>query len=167
MNYVMLVTIKKVGNNYWLTLGIAEVVNGAANPPYGLPTDLNAGRIALCESWAEFCSAEFAHMKYGTNNSGILNPISWSDYLEKFKPYGFGGYWRWIPDGIMHDLIDDTFEPGSTGVIDSPYGFTISQIFSSLDDDVVTMQQYEDRLVLETGTWQSSGIATLFKSYGY
>lgn len=157
----------KLTNAYWLQLGLAELTNGNSSNPYGEPDDWGAGRIALCESWAEFCSAEFAHIKYGTVNSFPYGNVSWMAYIERFRPFPPFGSWNWIPDGVMHDLMDDSFEPGSTTVIDNAYGFSIQQIFNSLDNDVTTIQEYKTRFVQETGTWQVSEIAQLYKSYGY
>ncbi len=52
---------------------------------------------------------------------------------------------RWIPKGLMLDLIDAA-EVAGTNVNDNAAGFTITLIFASLQADVTMIPQYRARL---------------------
>lgn len=153
----------KVGNNYWLNYITYILTNGG----YGNSTTSGSGRIAISESWAEFCGARFAHLRYGSNNSlSQPSPGNWFNKIENFIPYTGTSNWQWIPDGVMHDLTDSG-EPGFTGVLDNVNGYSILQCFGSMDADIITVRGYRDRFKLEYGSTQQPGIDELFKTYGY
>lgn len=149
----------KVGNIYWLSY-ISYIVQHSG---YGVSTDSGSGRIAISEAWAEFCGAHFAHLRYG-NNFSIGE--TWISYIENFEPNISSGTWNWIPDGVMHDLLDGG-EPGFTDVFDKVYGYSIQQCYGSLDPDIITVQSYKNRFILESGSAQQDNIHSLFKTYGY
>lgn len=94
------------------------------------------------------------------------------DVLENYVPSYTPDPFHWIPKGIMEDLIDNTTEPPATGVNDQVSGFTIAQIFSALQSDVTTVQQYKARLILQNPNTPnnpnlSTQITNLFASYNY
>lgn len=153
----------KVGVAYWTDYIIYIV----SHQGYGTSTNLGSGRIAISEAWAEFCGSRFAHLKYGNNNSlPQPSPGNWNKKLEDFIPYANTSSWNWIPDGIMHDLTD-VGELASTNVIDNVSGFSMSQVFGSMDSDITSVLGYRNRFKLEYGNAQKPPIDALFKSYGY
>ena len=92
------------------------------------------------------------------------------DVLEAFDPNLTANPFRWIPKGLMQDLMDNT--PTEVRVNDPVSGFTIPQIFNGLQSDVITVQQYRARLILQNPNSTanpnlSTQITTLFTSYHY
>ena len=151
---------KKVGNPYW-TSYISYIVQ---NLGYGNSQTSGSGRIAISEAWAEFCSARFAHLRY--NNTTSIS-VTWLDYIEDFIPDAGFSSWNWTPDGVMHDLTDNSENTSTTNVIDKVSGFSISQCFGSMDADVISVPGYKNRFILEYGIAQQNDINMLFTSYGY
>ncbi len=157
---------RKVGNTYW-TSYIAYIVQHGG---YGESTTSGSGRIAISEAWAEFCGARFAHLRYGNVINSAPNSSSWLEYIERFRPYpnpSNPSYWKWIPDGIMHDLTDVGEPNWFTYVKDNVSGFSISQCFGAMDSDITTVAGYKTRFINENGTSQQATIDDLFISYGY
>jgi hypothetical protein len=90
--------------------------------------------------------------------------------LENWNPNYTSYSFYWIPKGLFEDLIDDT--PGEIFVNDKVSGFTISQEFAALQNDVMTLQQYEMKLKSQNPNTQanpnlSTQITNLFTSYNY
>ena len=85
--------------------------------------------------------------------------------LENFKPSLAADNFRWIPKGLMLDLIDNT--PNETVVIDQVSGYTIQQIFAALQSDVSSVSQFKAKLLKQNNNNQSTQITTLFNQYGY
>ena len=93
------------------------------------------------------------------------------DVQEAFNPNLTADPFRWIPKGLIQDLMDNG-EPAVTLVNDQVSGFTISQIFASFQTDVITVQQYKARLITQnpntvTNPNLSFQISNLFASYNY
>ena len=88
-----------------------------------------------------------------------------ADVLENFNPNYTPDPFRWIPKGLMWDLIDNT--PGETIVIDQVSGYSISQIFGALKSDVTSVPQYKSRFLQLYGTTQQTQVNNLFNSYPY
>jgi len=160
----------QVGSTYWLGLIEAEVdANG-----WGNENSDDAGRIAVCESWAEHIGMTYAHRRYGSNNS---IPNNWEILLERTR----NDSPNHIPIGLHHDLFDNTNVRDTTacdiegpiinqctGVVDNVSGFTISQMFSSLTSDITTPEQYRQRLInLHLGSTSNTvqQVNELFNSY--
>ena len=88
--------------------------------------------------------------------------------LEAFNPNLGADPFRWIPKGLMQDLMDVTNETNPPGVInDAISGVTISQLFAALQSDVTTVPQYRDRLILQNPGFSSTAIINLFGQYHY
>ena len=163
-----------VGKHYWAELVAAEV---AANG-HGDQFSEDAGRIAICESWAEYLGGlQYTRRTYGTDNSV---PNNWEVILERT--------WNEVPNhipiGLHHDLIDigePTFRvnrvtvsacnlrsPGWTLIDDRVDGFSNSQLFQSLGRSVTTVQQYRQQLIsnyLGSTTNTLEELNALFSSY--
>ena len=145
----------KVGPVYWGALISAEVTASVFGDPWGNANSLNAGLIAVCESWAEHIAWTYAHRKYQGNTS--IAAGTWERRLETVRNYAPNH----IPIGLYHDLIDDAnnldfdvcdrngpASPPACGgvVVDGVSGFTNGQLFSILLPIVVNMEIY--RLLL-------------------
>jgi len=161
-----------LGDFYWLKVIEAEV---AANG-WGDGSENEAGRVALVESWADFIGTTYAHRTYGDNNSV---PGNWNTQLERT--------WNEVPNhvpiGLHHDLVDAAIGsevpnpcdadvmngiPNCTTMIDNVDGFTISQLFSSLNSDVKNPGQYFDELIdnhLGSTTNTQAEVGQLFLNY--
>ncbi len=85
--------------------------------------------------------------------------------MENFNPNLSADPFKWIPKGLMEDLIDNT--PNETIVNDQVTGFTIQKIFSALQSDVSSMQQYRTRFLQQNNNSQQSQVNNLFASYNY
>ena len=162
-----------VGPDYWSKLVAAEV----AADGHGNQFSNDAGRIAVCESWAEYLGGlHYVHRTYGGDNSINGN---WEIRLEET--------WNEVPNhipvGLHHDLIDTgepTFSVNGTIVSacnqrsnncalidDRVSGFTNSQLFQAVNRQVVTIPQYRQWLVAQVGVNGNTleELEALFGSY--
>ena len=160
----------RAGAPFWTDLAVAEIqADFAVGHPWGLSTSPEAGRIALCESWAEHIGGTYAHRKYGTNNtvSG-----TWARKLERTRNFRLDH----IPIGIYHDLADTGTEPlsfdeldGGSGVVaDAVSGFTIAQMYGLFTPVMVSPTQYRDALIagpLSSTSNTAAQVLNLFDSY--
>ena len=146
------------------------------NPRINNSTD--AGRIALCESWAEHIEMTFADKTYGANtwfnssNSLYHTYIQWLENQRNEKT-------DHIPIGFYHDLIDgintsETAGDGywgnqNTGTIDDNVsGLTNAQLFSLLDNTVTSPAAFVNKLNNSgfiTGANTIVDVNDLFNSY--
>ena len=77
------------------------------------------------------------------------------DVLENYIPTLTTDPFRWIPKGVMEDLIDIGEPTINTSVNDQVSGFSIQQIFSALQSDIFSIPQYKSRF--DTAKpWQSN-----------
>lgn len=163
----------QVGKDYWIGLVEAEILaNG-----HGDQQSHDAGRIALCESWAGHIGHAYTHRTYGNDFSGFQ---SWNQRLEETWNESFNH----IPIGLYHDLAD-VGEPVRTvggitfsacnqdgsgcTVIDDPVSdFTLRQMFLCLTPAVTTVDQFRQNLIANHLTATSNTEAqvnTLFNQY--
>lgn len=88
------------------------------------------------------------------------------DVLEYFDPNLSTDSFKWIPKGLMLDLMDNT--PNEVvPVIDNVNGFTVQQLFNALQSDVTTLQQYRLRFIQQNPNNQTAAITNLFAQYHY
>ncbi|MFM9949840.1 MAG: hypothetical protein ACKV1O_18030 [Saprospiraceae bacterium] len=157
----------QVGPLYWFDVIEAEVgANG-----WGNENSNDAGRIAVCESWAEHIGMTYAHRRYPVFNSIFLG--TWETRLEETR----NDSPNHVPIGLHHDLVDSGLEPESEDVSgdappstvnDQVSGFTINQMFSALTSDITTPDQYRIRLLnLHLGSTSNTTqqVNDLFGSY--
>jgi hypothetical protein len=86
--------------------------------------------------------------------------------LENYDPNLTADFFRWIPKGLMEDLMDNT--PTETvPVIDNVNGFTIQQLFNALQSDVTTVPQYRSRFIQQNPGNQTNAVTNLFGQYHY
>lgn len=87
------------------------------------------------------------------------------DVLEYFDPNLSTDPFKWIPKGLMLDLMDNT--PNEVvPVIDNVNGFTVQQLFNALQS-VTTLQQYRLRFIQQNPNNQTAAITNLFAQYHY
>ncbi len=88
------------------------------------------------------------------------------DVLEAFDPNLAADPFRWIPKGLMQDLMDNTNETG-TPVIDQVSGYTNQQMYSAFQSNIYTLQDYRLKLLQTTSNSTSAFVTNLFAQYHY
>ena len=143
----------QVGPDYWMALVLAEIAAGG----WGDANSLDAGRIAVCESWAEYIGDSYNHRRYGGNTSLLPVGTTWEIELEQTRNDVPGH----VPIGLHLDLIDpavgiepflacEDSAPASCGpILDNVTGFTNAQLFSVLDENTATPEDYRVRIINE------------------
>ena len=154
------------GREYWDQLVQAEVLAGG----HGNENSKDAGRIALCESWAEHIGMSYAHRRYGADNS-------WTRTYDKWLEETWNETQHHIPVGLYHDLSDnlnDTISAcnmdfsGCVLIDDQVSGFTNQQMFSCLTSDIVSPIDFINRLIanhLANTTNTEVQVMDLFNQY--
>lgn len=158
-----------VGPDYWMFLATAEI----AADGWGDENSQDAGRISICESWAEHIGEIYTHRRYLGNNSIFGD---WERRLETTR----NDTTNHIPIGLHHDLVDvanvldanacdRTIPPQCGLIVDNVSGFSNGQLLSVLTPQVSNIELYRDRIVdvllpaVPGNTAQ--GIDDLFNSY--
>ncbi len=176
---------QKAGNVWYKQLVVGEFNEsflGFLTPgerPYGTATGFYAGYIGLAESWAGYIGHTFTNSKYGNNSPQfneqgngytLDNPVfglsSNLNLLEDFSPLRTNDPFRWIPQGLFYDLFDIRNETGNP-IIDNVSNYTNQQLFDAIDSDIITMQEYRQRLIQENNNNQSAQVTNLFAQYNY
>lgn len=151
--------------------------------PYGTGTTSNSPIIALGESWAYHMGHFLSDQQYLLQSSQVIeqgigytnnNPVnglsSHLNLLEDFNPNRTNDPFRWIPQGLMYDLMDDRNDnnavPRRVPLDDQVNGYTIEQLFNALQADVTTLQAYHTRLISQTNN-NPAGVNIIFTFYGY
>jgi hypothetical protein len=176
----------KVRDPWWNDLVFAESFTIAANlfgpnNPYGAGADgPHSEIISVGESWAEhvaqvFCDIQYspvasAKIKQGNlylNNFPVAGLSSHLNAIEDFSPNRTIDPFRWIPEGIYYDLIDNRNDNNFNVIlpIDNAASYTNLQFFNALDTDVKSMPQFRTRFLAENGFNQA--VINLFTEYHY
>ena len=153
---------------------------------YGTGTTSYSPIIALGESWGFHMGHFLSDQQYGVNGSctseqpdangfGITfcpNPPFFTDrphinVLENYNPDLLSDPFRWIPKGLMWDLMDNGEPVIVTFVNDNVVGYSIQQIYLALQADVNSVPQYRARLIQQNPGNQTNAIIDLFASYNY
>ncbi len=161
-----------VDNSFWMTLITAEIkADNDDGGPHGNSSSWEAGRIALCESWAEHIGMTFADKTYPLplqQSIGVL----YIDRLERT--------WNEVPNhipiGLYHDLIDGGTEPpswnadwsASTTVNDNVSGFTNQMMFNCMNANVSSINDFRTQLIntqLSNTSNTQTNVNALFNSY--
>jgi hypothetical protein len=152
--------------------------------PYGTGTTSNSPIIALGEGWAYHMGHFLTEKKYGiqsgvfieqSNNYSTNNPVaglnSNLNLLEDFNPLSTNDVFRWIPQGLFYDLIDDRNDFGITANPLHPgdlvTGYTNQQLFGAIDGDITTLQEFRIRLLNNSNNNQAANVINLFGFYNY
>jgi hypothetical protein len=175
----------QAGNNWYTNFVNAELAEIESHPsgnlnPYGNGTTSNSPIIALGEGWGYHMGHFLADQRYGVNancqteqltsycpNPPALTSHPHIDVLENYVPTLQADPFRWIPKGLMLDLMDNTIEPAQTLVNDQVFGYTIQQIFAALQSDITTVPAYRARLIQQNPGNQTAQVTNLFASYNY
>jgi hypothetical protein len=152
----------KVGQVYWGQLALAE----AMALGWGDKHSYDAGRIAVCESWADHVQFLMESMRF--NLPGLLN-----FQLEGLRNFNEDH----VPIGLHWDLQDEINDPdpacdwiatlGSTRcgpINDNTSGLTTGQLFQILTHDVTSPIGYREKIKMVYGLNQND-IDNLFESY--
>jgi hypothetical protein len=162
-----------VGAEYWFQLGLATITAWYVtedNDPWGDETVPDAGRLAICESWASHLEHVYTDRAYNGFPASIgINWLMRLDLTRNDSP-------NHVPIGIHLDLFDNMEPPlsfdreggGSGLVVDNVTGLTNGQLFSVLDAATDDPQVYRQRIINDL--LPGSGIAVgdvdaLFNSY--
>lgn len=90
--------------------------------------------------------------------------------MEDFTPARTTDPFRWIPQGLMYDLIDNRNDnnafPRRVLLNDIVSGYTTAQLFNALQSDITTLQGYHARLISQINN-NPAGVNTIFSFYGY
>lgn len=170
-----------LGNSWYNSFIDAEVSEiiynfGGTYAPYGQSTGAGAGIIALGESWAYYMGHYLADKQYGlssspasdqftySNNTPINGLSSHINLLENWDPIHPTDPFKWISQGLFHDLKDSRNE--DSPVVDRVSGYTNQQMFNAFQSDIYTLQDYRIKLIQQNNS-QTSEIINLFNQYGY
>jgi hypothetical protein len=180
----------KVGNDWWHEFVLSELTETADNEgtqfdPYGQGNTVRSPIIALGESWAYHYGRVLADRVYGinfssdqveqgqtyTNGFPVATLSSHLNLLEDFHPGRLNDPFRWIPQGVYYDMIDDrndlTVPFPRVLINDEVLNYTNLQFFNALDADINSLQAYRVRLLQENGNNQGAEVTNLFAAYGY
>lgn len=90
--------------------------------------------------------------------------------MEDFTPARTADPFRWIPQGLLYDLMDNRNDnnaiPRRVLLDDQVMSYTIAQLFNALQSDITTLPAYHTRLVSQTNN-NPAGVNTIFTFYGY
>ncbi len=162
-----------VDNDFWMTVIEAEIqAFNVSGDPHGNPSSWEAGRIALCESWAEHIGMSFTHKTYPLKSNTSIGNYTYLEKLEKT----WNETSNHIPIGLYHDLIDSGVEPqsaneyssGTTTVIDNVSGFSNQQMFNCLNVNTTNVNIFKQVLInnyLNSTSNTNSEVNDLFNSY--
>lgn len=190
----------KVGNDWWHQLVLAELTESVFNwgtefAPYGHGNTANSPIISVAESWAyhygriladrvygnTFSSTQFRPFMAYLNNGIIVDGTTGTtfftglnahiNYLEDFSPDRLTDVFRWIPEGIYLDMIDNRNDnlavPLRIPIDDQVDGYSNLQFFNALDSDIFSMPSFRSRLLAENGNILAPQIIILFDEYHY
>jgi hypothetical protein len=143
----------------------------------GIPiNNYNPGIIAMFQAFAQHLGHTIADRIYGYGESNfVLQGKTWlsgggvsssTKYLEGFDP-NIGEpseLFKWIPVGIINDLIDNNPDPFP--VVDNVSGFTYSDVQAAYYMEPTTMVGFKNALKVIKPA-QAAAIDQLFTSYGY
>jgi hypothetical protein len=130
--------------------------------------------FALGEAWGYHIGHFLAQQRYATTASCQKEQVGGATYcgnnaninvLENFNPNLSSDLFKWIPKGLMEDLMDYTNEINP--ITDNVQGFSIQQIFAALQSDVTSVTAYRDRFIQQNPGNQSQQITDLFGQYHY
>jgi hypothetical protein len=176
-----------IDNIEYVINNFAEDIFNEANPPYGLGNAPGAERCAIIEAWGNHIGYVYADRTYGLNHTNSP-PLSGAVVLirdrhifdlERFDPLALMGSPNfdnaddaWIPEGLFHDCIDDNIAENpfnvNDPVTDQIQGYTIADCFQSIINSPQTVQEVENRLLLNLPPGQQQAdLNTLFQEYGY
>lgn len=165
---------RNVGQNWWLNMIEATVLNGG----WGDQNGFDAERISIAESWAGFLGRTYTHNSYPDFELATVPSepsLTWEESLEQTLNWNSNH----VPIGLHHDLIDgrrnevegsDNFDGTDFTIVnDQVEGFTIGQIFSSLNSNVSSVQEFESVLIadhLPSTTNSIIQVNNIFDQYG-
>jgi len=90
--------------------------------------------------------------------------------MKDFSPGRLNDPFRWIPQGVYYDMIDDRNDFAVSGPplpIDNVSNYTNQQLFQALGPNVKSMPQFRAVLLQENNNAQAAEVNLLFNRYNY
>jgi hypothetical protein len=102
-------------------------------------------------------------------NNRFITGSSHLNYLEDFSPFRTGDPFRWIPNGLFYDLLDDRNDRFfiRVDINDEVLNYTNQAFFNALDPDITNLRDYRVRLLTENANTQAPEVTQLFLRYGF
>jgi hypothetical protein len=134
-----------VGANYWFQLALAEALAWG----WGDQNSTDGGRIAICESWAEYLAWHMFAMRF--NLPFILTEVLEEIRNENENHVPIGVHWD-LQDFPMDVTVACDVEEGQgwtrcDEIRDDVSNLTVAQLFQILTSDVTSPQIYRDRVI--------------------
>ena len=129
---------RQSGHSFYRDLVIAEINAGG----HGDEDSDDADLISIVESWAHHLGFTYADRTYeGIRVSGRI--FSWLGLLER----DINEEPNHIPEGLYHDLVDNTNDGDPDEITDNVSGFTNQQLFSCMTSDVRSIEAFRTCLI--------------------
>jgi hypothetical protein len=115
-------------------------------------------------------SPQFNEQEFGyTNNNPLSDLNSNLNLLEDFSPNRTNDPFRWIPQGLFYDMIDNRNDLNLGRVLlnDIVAGYNNQQFFNALDADINNLPASRVRLLNENANNQINGVNQIFTFYGF
>ena len=173
---------QQAGNANWVKYINYIITYGS----YGDGTGNNVGLAALGEAWGYHIGHRLTLEEFSTRGLRTDNSvITWIGF-EDFTPLNVGSKdddlttffdstinpdqritrWEgWIPAGIMQDIVDNNADALRPGFVDNVSGYSLQNLYQALDKDVVSPQEFRDRLLRENNNMDQEDLENLFEAY--
>ena len=152
---------KQVGNNYWTSYIKDIIVAGG----YGIKTNNDAGRIAISEAWGYYTGYNFTSEKYRNLSVYYLADYYRRALEDQVPSNDVYDYNRWVVFGMLYDMTDNGENTNYTHVIDNVNSYNMAQVFKGLQPDVVSVRQYQQRILTQNSSKQAPELEQLVTSY--
>jgi hypothetical protein len=174
----------QVGLDFWHQYAdeiTRNLLSSVFSDPYGPGDD---AIIGVSEMWGSFVEHWYGERHYKNGGSSAFFVSSnGKDYYSNF-PFNIGLnpnftalemfnpklQSNWIPTGLPYDLWDnrnDISFGNEPQVRDLVFGFSIQQIFRALQNDVRSVPNFRQKLLLQNSNLQFNQVNALFEEYGY
>jgi len=154
---------QQVGNNFWTAyIGYIVLHNG-----YGEKSTSGSGRIAVSEGWGEYTERLFTDNRYRGTSYAFRAKYA-LDELENQVPSDIdydGINDGWFVQGMYYDMTDNSVEPTATHVTDNVTAYYPSLIFRGLQSDVLTVRDYQKRVITQNNRLQAPELEQLVTTY--
>jgi hypothetical protein len=174
--------LPSINRNIWWIDNVNYIVHqGTTANPYGDGTHSGASKCAVIEMWGYHIGATIADAAYGMNSSPAYIQSGSGQARWRYNNAGKSSYWwaledfdpnwpfdptRWMPLGVLHDMMDERVDNIDL-VDDNVAGYTQQKFFNALQSDVISIPLYKLRLLQQNNNNQQSNVDILFQSYNY
>ena len=152
---------RQVGNDYWTSYINYIIASGG----YGIKTNNDAGRIAISEAWGYYTGYNFTSEKYRNLSVYYLADYYRRALEDQVPSNDVYDYNRWVVFGMLYDMTDNGENTNYTHVIDNVNSYNMAQVFKGLQPDVVSVRQYQQRILTQNSSKQAPELEQLVTSY--